>query len=250
MSNGRGGGVADSYAGFQDEENLLFDHFIRPIRRFVFPQIAAHYSSKNEKFAIGLSIGLNYANFNTNSSFPAFGPYNEAKLGFVAGGVFEYSFHGNISAQTGIIYVNAGAKTKEFTGTDVLGNEVGKFHFVQELEFLELPILVNYNIPMSKLKLCFGAGPNVGFLLSARHKFKANYQSDFHYNMNIKDSMKSVNVMLEIRGGVVYSVGSLYALKVEIKYTRGLTNQITEYKTASSQKSKDLRHISTVSYEL
>lgn len=215
-----------------------------------YAQIATHRSSKYEKFAIGLSIGFNFANFKANSSFPAFGPYNEAKLGFVAGGVFEYSFHGNISVQTGIFYVNAGAKTKEFTGTDVLGNEVGKFHIVQEMKFLEIPILVNYSIPMSKLKLCFGAGPNVGFLLSARHKFKANYQSDFHYNMNIKDSMKSVNVMLEIGGGVVYSIGSSYALKVEIKYGEGLTNQIIEDGTTNSQKSKDLRLILTVFHNL
>jgi hypothetical protein len=125
-----------------------------------YPQIAARRSPKYEKFAIGLSIGLNYANFNANSSFPAFGPYDEAKLGLMAGGVLEYNFRGNISAQTGILYVNAGAKTKEFTGIDVFGNEVGKFHFVQELKFLEFPILVNYNIPVSKLKLYLSAGSN------------------------------------------------------------------------------------------
>jgi hypothetical protein len=213
-------------------------------------QIAAHSSPKYEKFTIGLRIGLNYANFNANSSFPAFGPYNEAKLGFMAGGVLEYNFRGNISAQTGILYVNAGAKTREFTGTDVFGNEVGKFHFVQELKFLEFPILVNYNIPVSKLKLCFSAGSNIGLLLSAKEKFESNYQSDIRHSMNIKDSMKSINVMFEIGGGAVYSIGFSYALEVEIKYGRGLTNQIIEYRTASSQKSKDLRLISTVSYNL
>jgi hypothetical protein len=215
-----------------------------------YPQIATHRLSKYEKFTIGLSIGLNYANFNANSSFPAFGPYDEAKLGFMAGGVFEYSFHGNISAQTGILYVNAGAKTEEFTGTDVLGNEVGKFHFVQELKFLEIPILVNYNIPMSRLKFCFSAGPNVGFLLSAKEEFRANYQSNIRHSVNIKDSMKFINVVFEIGGGIVYSIDSSYSLKVEIKYGRGLTNQISEERTASSQKSKDIRLISTVFYNL
>lgn len=209
-----------------------------------YPQIVAHRSPKYEKFAIGLSLGLNYANFNGNRL------YNETKRGFMAGGILEYFFHGNISAQTGIFYVSAGAKTEDFTGTNEFGNEVGKFYLVQELEFLELPILVNYNIPMSKLKLCLSAGPNLGLLLSARRKFKANYQSEFHYSVNIKDSMKSVNMMLEIGGGVIYSISSSYALKMEIKYGRGLTNQIIEVKTAGSQKSKDLRLVSTVSYDL
>jgi hypothetical protein len=68
--------------------------------------------------------------------------------------------------------------------------------------------------------------------------------------MNIKDSMKSINIMLEIGGGAVYSIGSSYALKVGIKYERGFTNQIIEARTASSQKSKDLRLVSTVSFNL
>lgn len=209
-----------------------------------FSQHADRSLPKDKKFAIGLSLGMNYANFNGNRL------YNEIKPGFMAGGVLEYFFHGSISAQAGVYYVSAGAKTEDFIGRDDFGNEAGKFHFAQELKFLEFPILLNYNMPVSKFKLCLNAGSNIGFLLSAREELRSNYQSNFHYSVNIKDRMDSINIMFEIGGGAVYSIGSSYALKVAIKYDKGLTNQISEERTTSSQKSKDLRLIATVFYKL
>jgi len=150
--------------------------------------------------------------------------------------------------QSGVLFVSAGATTGDFTGTDEFGNELGKFRFVQDLRFLEFPILVSYKIPAGRFDFFLNAGSSVGVLLSAKHKFSADYPSSFQLDTDIKDRLKPVNIMVEFGGGVEFSMSSSYAFKIEMKYARGLTNQIDEEGTASSQKSEDICVVSTISH--
>lgn len=213
-------------------------------------QTADHRASEEKKLAIGVSIGLNYANLDANSSFPTFGPNDVAKLGPIAGGVVEHKFHDHISVQSGVLYVSAGAKTEEFIGTDEFGKVVGSFHFVQDLRYLEFPILLSYNFPISSLSLFFSGGSNIGVLLSAKEEKRADYESSPPYCENIKDKLKSVNIIISLGTGALFSLGPSYHLKLEVKYGRGLVNQIKEETEARFQKSQDIRLISTISFAL
>ena len=207
-------------------------------------------ASDQKKLAIGVSIGLNYANLDANSSFPTFGPNDAAKLGPIAGGDIEYKFHQKISVQSGISYVNAGAKTEEFIATDDFGNIVGSFYFVQDLKYLEFPVVVRYKISVSSLDLFLTGGPNIGVLLSAKEEKHADYEGSPPYSENVKDMFNSINVILGVGGGALFPLGSSIDLRVEVKYGRGLVNQIKEEGDTRFQKSEDIRFISTVSYAL
>ena len=213
-------------------------------------QTADQRAPDPKKVTIGVSIGLNYANLDAkHSAFPTFGPNDVAKLGSIAGGVIEYRFHDNLSAQSGILYVSAGAKTDEFIGTDDFGNELGKFRFVQDLRFLEFPLLLSYKIPVSRFKLSLSAGPNIGILLSAKQEFQADYETTFQSKIDIKDKLKPVNLMIGLGAGAIFPLGSAIDLRVEVKYGRGLVNQIEE-ENAGYQESRDIRLISNISHAL
>lgn len=209
---------------------------------------AATQNTPEKKYALGVILGLNIASVNAAGQFLSFGPYNGTKTGLIAGGVLEYNFRKNFSVQSGVLFISAGATTGDFTGTDEFGNELGKFRFVQDLRFLEFPILVSYKIPAGRFGFSLSAGPSIGVLLSAKQKFSADYPSSFQLDTDIKDRLKPVNIMFDFGGGVEFPIGLSYAFKVEVKYARGLTNQVDEERTVSSQKSEDIRVVSTISH--
>jgi hypothetical protein len=89
------------------------------------------------------------------------------------------------------------------------------------LNYIEVPILAKYSVPVEKIfKVFFDAGPNFGFLISAKTKTSGSSQiyidkdgtplndqqgkplppADFDKNTNIKEDLKKLNI--GITGGV------------------------------------------------
>ncbi len=109
------------------------------------------------------------ANFSTISGDADFDNAN-TKTGFYAGLFMNAPLAESFSIQPEILYNNLGAK-QEVAGTDVKMN----------LDYISVPVMFQYNAtPAFYLE----AGPQFGFLTSAKLKANDNESSDFKDNLN------------------------------------------------------------------
>lgn len=94
---------------------------------------------KENKYHISLLGGITNTNLTSKSSFPTFGPYDNSKIGLLFGGTIEKDLCNIISLEIGLFYIQSGGSSDTQTGTDEHGNELGDFHFIQDLHYLEIP---------------------------------------------------------------------------------------------------------------
>lgn len=90
------------------------------------------------------------------------------KWGYRATASFERNFHKKASFFTGISFVNNGYQTEEFTvlySSTPPPNAARSIRIRTSFYQLELPIGVNYFIPIKKVKLFFSAGISTNYLV-------------------------------------------------------------------------------------
>lgn len=172
-----------------------------------------------------------------------FGPYNHHKNGLLAGGSVEISVSDFLSVETGLFYSQAGGSTTKMVGTDEQGTELGKFWFVQDLRYIELPVHMKASYQTKFFNTFILADPNLGFLLSASEKFKSDYDAPEFEKLkyDIKGSLAKYNFGIDLGLGVSYPFSSRVHLSVVTKYTIGLINQIKSGKLDGTQRSSDFK---------
>jgi len=182
---------------------------------------------------ISISSPLTFAQF---SSFGIKGGLNLSKLNYkddlqgynftfregLNSGLFgEYKLSNNLFIHGEIIYSMRGTEY----GLDekiLLGLTIPKHKFIQKLDYIEIPILFQYNILIdSKIIPKVFLGPVASFLLSAKIEYVENDNSKGEVDQ--KDDIKSTEL------GVVFGVGANYNLSsgqiiFDIRYQYGLTN--------------------------
>lgn len=109
------------------------------------------------------------------------------------------------------------------------------FLFVIVCTYLTVPVMVRYN-PVKIFNI--HAGPQFGFLMSAKQKFDGDSQ-------DIKDSMKGLDLGLGIGAGVDLPMG----LGLSARYVLGLSNIAEEADGAEGTLKNNVVQLS-VSYKL
>ena len=200
------------------------------------------------KYSINLWAGVVNSSLSGETGFPIFGPYKNNKIGLSLGFTGELFLTSIFSVESGLFYIQSGGSSEEQTGTDDQGRVLGKFHFTQELEYLELPIYlkINYNIKGLNSFLLFG--PNWGILLSATEKFKPDYTTSTEYNENIKEVISKHNFNINLGFGIKYPILNHLKLNTTCVYSIGIKDHMKDNSIAGSQKTEDLKIYAGLSY--
>jgi len=163
-----------------------------------------------QEVKFGAKAGLNFANLT--------GDIEDAsmKIGFNLGGFAEIKVSDKFSVQPELLYSTQGAK-----------NETSEDGFTSEsklnLSYLNIPIMAKYYVSE---KFSLEAGPQIGFLLSAKSKYEFT-ESDgeggsisVSGDEDVKDSFESIDFGLNL--GTAYDfTENLFA---GLRYNIGLSN--------------------------
>ena len=169
-------------------------------------------TAQDKMVSYGFKAGIDMANFTGDIS------NNSMKVGFIGGGFVEYMVAPQIGIQLEVLYAMKG--TKEDGGD-------GKLKF----DYLEIPVLFKYIVPtQGNVSPFFFAGPQVGFLLSAKSDPGGE---------DIKDAFESVDFGLAFGAGANIKMES-FTLMFDGRYSLGLTNVVKDAPSGFSWKTSNI----------
>lgn len=168
------------------------------------------------------------------------------KPGFSAGVVSEITLNNSLTLRPSLNFMQKGVKMKG-SGSGEMSAASGEMKV--NLNYLELPVVLAYNIPMGNNKFFIGAGPSVGFGISGKYKSEVTISMPgFPTQTHVVDAdafkkdedngagMKRLDVSANVIAGVQFSngffvnAGGLFGLtnlgEKESKY-RNIGGQLT-----------------------
>lgn len=148
----------------------------------------------------GAKAGVNFAALNGDGDF-------DGRTSFFVGGVVEFEISETFSLQPELLYSSQGAKSS-------FSEEGFDFETIIKLDYLNIPIMAKYYVTEG---LSIEAGPQVGFLLSAKAEFKEDGESETE---DIKDELSTIDFGLNF--GLGYKLDS--GLNFGARYDLGLSN--------------------------
>lgn len=161
-----------------------------------------------QKAQFGIKGGLNVANQNYSGEGA---PSPSSRIGFHIGGFAEVKISDRFSIQPELLYSTQGSKfdfTLEMEGVEYDTNNTFK------LSYINIPVMFKY---YAAEKFSLEAGPQIGFLTSAKLETKVLGQS---VTQDAKQLFESVDFGLNIGAG--YDFTSKFSAGV--RYNFGLTN--------------------------
>lgn len=173
----------------------------------LFAQEEAKPSAVGE-FSFGVSGGVNFSNLLQGSD----GAQNSI-TGFHFMGFVEYRFSDKFSIQPGVAYSRQGAETDDIYVPEF--DTTTKFKMT--LDYVNVPILLKYYVVKG-----FGveAGPQVGFLTTAKAKDIVVDGESVGMDVDIKDMFKSVDFGIDIGASYTFDQGFI----VGGRYNIGLSD--------------------------
>lgn len=131
----------------------------------------------------------------------------DSKVGFHVGGFAEIKLTDKFAVQPEILFSTQGAKEKE-------SSPFGSFEYKTNLSYLNIPVMAKYYVAE---KFSLEAGPQIGFLLSAKAKFDGGGESG---DEDIKDGLKSIDFGVNFGAGYDFTEN----VSVGLRYNLGLSN--------------------------
>ena len=163
----------------------------------------AFANAQDVKF--GLKGGINLSNFTGDIEDAS------SKVGFQVGGFAEFKLSDKFAIQPELLYSTQGAKYKESEVNYLYKETIN-------LGYLNVPVMAKYYVID---KLSIEAGPQIGFLLSAKDKWEETYLGEkYSGKESIKDSFKSVDFSLNVGAGYDFTEN----VSAGIRYNFGVSN--------------------------
>ena len=162
----------------------------------------------------GAKAGLNLANLTGDVEDASMKP------GFHVGGFVEIKFSDKLALQPELLYSLQGAKTEyNYSFSDMMSES---YESKVNLSYINIPVMVKF-YPVEKLFL--EAGPQVGFLVSAKSKDEYSITmggttTSGSEDVDVKDSFKSIDFGFNIGAGYEFTE-NLFA---NVRYNIGLSN--------------------------
>lgn len=178
--------------------------------------------AKSSDVKFGLKAGLNVTNMNVSGDFA---PDTKALPNFHIGAFVEIGINEKWAFQPELIYSMQGSK---FDMLYVEGTDVYNTENTFKLNYLNIPLMFKYN----ENKLFFEAGPQIGFLTSA--KLKTSVEGFGSGNQDVKELFKTIDL------GLGFGIGYNFSEQVgaNLRYNFGLTN-IAETEDGDNTKIKN-----------
>ncbi|MET3535257.1 porin family protein [Chryseobacterium limigenitum] len=178
-----------------------------------FAQTTTATASSSNPVTFGVKGGMNVSSLSKNEGLDD----TKSKIGFNAGVFANIPVASSFSIQPEVIYNDLGAKsTRNYT---VLGNNY-KDEYSTNLGYISVPVMFQYNaLP----NLYLEAGPEFGFLVSAKDKFKSSTNGSNNVSSTStlnKDDFQTFNFGIGIGAGYYFTDN----LGVTARYTAGVTD--------------------------
>jgi hypothetical protein len=182
------------------------------MKKFVvaFVALISFNAMQAQEIKYGLKVGMNVANLNVDEAgFPS----TSSIVNIHIGGFAEIMLNKKLAFQPELLYSAQGAKFDYLfdDGAGTLYDTENTF----KLSYINIPLMIKY-YPESKF--FFEAGPQVGFLTSA--KLKVNVTGFGSDTQNIDEAFKSIDFGLNLGAG--YNI-SKHAT-INARYNLGLSN--------------------------
>lgn len=178
-------------------------------------------TAKAQKVELGVTAGPSVATLYGNNDVE---DALDARLGFVAGGTFQYNFNPTLGLHTGLLFERKGGYDRDeytFLGTEYVTRTTVNF------DYLTLPVLLRANfLPEGGPRLFVNVGPYFGFLLHQSTIIRTtNDDGDKEVNKTVNtDSYKAFDIGLSAGLGVRIPVATNMGLGIEVRDNVGLYN--------------------------
>ncbi|MCU4176501.1 porin family protein [Carboxylicivirga sp. N1Y90] len=174
--------------------------------------VLAISASSFAQVKFGVKAGTNIASITGDD-----GEGLDSRTSFVFGGFAKFELSEKFAFQPELLYSMQGAAGSEsYEGVNV--------DVTMKTDYLNIPLMAKYYVTEG---FSLQAGPQVGFLLSAKFKMEANGQEE---EEDIKDQMKGVDFGLNFGAGYELDFG----LGFDVRYNLGLTN-VADYDEADGK---------------
>lgn len=172
------------------------------------------FTGTAQDIKFGAKAGLNLSTFMGDDADEA-----EALAGFHVGGLVEIKLNDKFSVQPELLFSRIGAQA---TVSEVEGGVLYRGDLKARLGYLTVPVMAKYYVIPG---LSVEAGPQVGFLVSAKHEVDAT--ADFGVGTvsfgdtdDAKDQYKKVDFAFNLGAGYELPMGLFF----QARYNIGLTN--------------------------
>ena len=169
-------------------------------------------STSSNPVTFGVKGGMNVSSLSNGADLSD----SKSKIGFNAGVFANIPLASSFSVQPEVIYNDLGSKvTREYS---VLGNNY-RSEYSRNLGYVAVPVMFQYN---ATPEFFLEAGPEFGFLVSAKDKFKnsTNNNNNTQVATLNKDDFQTFNFGIGIGAGYYF----LPNLGITARYTAGLTD--------------------------
>ncbi|REC78494.1 PorT family protein [Chryseobacterium elymi] len=167
---------------------------------------AQQTSSSSNPVTFGVKGGMNVSSLSKDEGLDD----QKSKIGFNAGVFANIPVAESFSVQPEVLYSQYGAKA-DYT---LLGT---KYSSSTKLDYIAVPVMFQYNLIPN---LYLEAGPEFGFLVSAKNKIKNENNGNSSTSDNYKDDLKTFNFGIGIGAGYYFTPN----FGLTARYVAGLTD--------------------------
>ncbi|KAA2223207.1 porin family protein [Chryseobacterium sediminis] len=171
---------------------------------FAFAQQTGNTSSNPVTF--GVKGGMNVSSLSKDSGLDD----QKSKIGFNAGVFANIPLAASFSVQPEVLYSQYGNKS-DFTSFGT------KYSASTKLDYIAVPVMFQYNLIPN---LYVEAGPEFGFMVSAKNKLKNESNGDSTTSDNYKDNFNTFNFGIGLGAGYYFTPN----LGLTARYVAGLTD--------------------------
>lgn len=166
----------------------------------------AQQTTSSNPVTFGVKGGMNVSSLSKDSGLDD----QKSKIGFNAGVFANIPVATSFSIQPEVLYSQYGNKS-DFTA---LGT---KYSASTKLDYIAVPVMFQYNaLP----NLYLEAGPEFGFMVSAKNKLKNESNGDSTTSDNYKDNFNTFNFGIGLGAGYYFTPN----LGITARYVAGLTD--------------------------
>ena len=177
----------------------------------------------------GGRAGLNLANVGGDNDMEDV----DNRIGFHLGVMAQHTLMPNMLIQPELIYTNKGYYSE---GTEVISGVSVDYEQTVKLDYIEIPLLIKYDLPMNNMAIQPYIGPSLGFLLLAEVEAEASANGiSVSDTEDIKDETSSIDLGLNL--GVDAIVGK--NIMVGLRFNLGLINLDDSKDEDDNSKSED-----------
>lgn len=176
--------------------------------------ILISFCASSQKVKIGLNAGLSLANYYTKAAGTT--ESANSKPGITAGFIADLPLDVHFSMQPGLNFTQKGTRDKETSNGSTMKMTVN-------INTLEIPLNILYNINSTAGRFFIGAGPSLAIGLSGKQKITSDgdsYSSSIHFGKKLTDDLRRIDLGANAVTGFYFPNGLMIALN----YNLGLNN--------------------------